>query len=269
MRFRVHWSGVPGREIERILLEQATQARQGLLDHGASEKAVHEARKACKRARATVALVQRGLAACDVQRLDHAFRDAARSIGPVRDADVMRRTLASLAMANGSAVAAPIVEDREARGESAIVALDRARSLVLAQDFGPLDHRELTAGLLASWKKARSTWDDVDVDRSGESFHEWRKAVKRLLYHVQLLVEIDPDVMSGLESQLDVLQEALGDHHDLHVLAETAPPADPAAARTLAQRSDALEERTLALGGWILSAPPRQLRRWLQVCAPG
>lgn len=256
-------------EVQRLLLEQIQHARDGLLTHGASEAAVHEARKACKRGRAVVALVRSALHADDRRRLDQAFRDAARLIGPVRDADVMARTLASL---GGPDDRPPEEEpppaeglDREQRGEQTVRALDHARALVSSQNLSSVTLETLRAGLLSSWRAARRAWDHADVDHHPEAFHEWRKTVKRLLYHVQLLTPLESTVLGALASQLDLLQESLGDHHDLHVLATSRRTTDPATREALRERAARLEERTLALGGWVLSAPSRQLQRWLSL----
>lgn len=262
--FRIDLHQPPPDEIRRILLEQIAHARHGLLTQGASESAVHEARKACKRSRATLALVKGSLRTSDHRRLDTSLRDAARLIGPVRDADVMRHTLESL----GEPAGGPPTDqelDRAVRGEQTIRGLDQARSLVTGQDLSAIDRSTLVEGLLRSWRGARKTWDDADVDHHPEAFHEWRKAVKRLLYHVQLLSGLDEAVMGGLARQLDVLQEALGDHHDLHVLAGQRWRSTATPGTALTERAAQLEERTLALGGWVLSAPPRQLQRWLQL----
>lgn len=264
MQFRVDLGEPVRNEILRILYEQIHHARSGLLEQGASERAVHEARKACKRSRALVALVGSALPDDDRTRLDRALRDAARSIGPVRDADVMRRTLSSL---GGDPNDDAPVPDREARGEEAVRRLDHARSLLSAQDLTHLGPDTLVEGLVASWRAARRTWDDADVDHHPEAFHEWRKAVKQLFYHVQLMHALDETVMGALAEQLDVLQEALGDHHDLHVLAEQSKQLGHGAADALRERATVLEERTLALGGWLLSAPSRQLKRWLRLAS--
>src|SRR5581483_1114457 len=55
-----------------------------------------------------------------------------------------------------------------------------------------------------------------------ENFHEWRKRVKNLLYHVELLEPLWPEQMCALARDLDALAELLGDDHDLHMLRQTA-----------------------------------------------
>ncbi len=264
MLFKLEPTQTPADGVRRILLEQADHALQGLEAQGPSEKAVHEARKACKRARAVVALIRPGLGRSAARRLDVAFRDAARPIGPVRDADVKRATIRDL----GGDTAIARVEDRDSRGDQALQALRAARALVEATDLSHVTLSVMADGLMASWRDARRAGEDADTDPHGETLHEWRKAAKRLLYHVQLLEELDPVVMTALSTQLDLLQEALGNHHDLCVLAEEVGASDPVHDE-LQARADELQERTLALGAWVLAARPRTLRRWLRDAARG
>mgnify|MGYP003780078465 CR=1 FL=1 len=47
------------------------------------------------------------------------------------------------------------------------------------------------------------------------NFHEWRKRVKYLWYHVRILEASWPPVMAALTSELDVLGDLLGEDHDL------------------------------------------------------
>ena len=242
--------------------EQIAKARTRLHIEGGSERAVHKARKACKRARATLALMRTSIPDIERKELDRVIRDAARHIGPIRDADVLRQTWASMAEEQKS----PEVPEpeRDSRAASARDALDEAERMVEALDLSGLHLKTLTQGLLRSWQLAQKTWDEADLDEDPEALHEWRKAIKRLLYSVRLLMDLEPTVLGGLELQLDHLQTSLGEHHDLQMLAESEE-VEPEVVQSLRDRSAALEAKCLALGGWILSAPPTELRRWLQL----
>ncbi|HMQ52833.1 MAG TPA: CHAD domain-containing protein, partial [Anaerolineae bacterium] len=48
-----------------------------------------------------------------------------------------------------------------------------------------------------------------------ENFHEWRKRVKYLWYHIRILENVWADPMVELGNQLDDLADYLGDYHDL------------------------------------------------------
>lgn len=259
MPFRLPLEEPAALEVRAALLEQCDLALEALAE-GPTKGAVHEARKACKRCRATLRLVRAGMRRKVWRGADRAFRDAARHIGPVRDADVMRDTLASMG-APGDQVREP--DDREALGAAAVEGLRVARALVDGLDLARVDRDTLAVGLVDSWRDARGGLRHARTDRDAEAFHEWRKAVKRLGYHLQLLHGLAPEVLGAVEAGLDVLQESLGDHHDLAVLADQVHTREEIRA-DLAARAGVLEERVLRLGAWWFAAKPRTLRRFLE-----
>ncbi|MDY7105399.1 MAG: CHAD domain-containing protein [Actinomycetota bacterium] len=59
-----------------------------------------------------------------------------------------------------------------------------------------------------------------------ELHHEWRKRAKYTWYHVRLLDDAAPSLLGPLEERFHDLSDALGDAHDLHVLA-TGLDGDP------------------------------------------
>ena len=67
---------------------------------------------------------------------------------------------------------------------------------------------------------------------SDEAFHDWRKQVKYLWYHTQILENIWPSVMQALVEELDQLGELLGQDHDLAVLRTTVRTEFPRAGAT-------------------------------------
>lgn len=246
---------IPG-EARRVLLEQVDHALRAL-EPGPSVKAVHEARKACKRARATVALIEDGIGPLAARRVQVAFRDAARVIGPIRDHDVARANLKRLGLPEPEEPA-----DREERGRMAIEGLQHARRLVDALDTGGVDRAVLTRGLARTWGETRATFRTARRDPTGEHLHEWRKHTKRLLYHLQLVEPQDPAWLSPLVAVVDQLQEQLGEHHDLAVLAGLLD-ADPVAQLRLSTRSAWYEQRTLSLASWLLAGREDAFARWL------
>ena len=76
---------------------------------------------------------------------------------------------------------------------------------------------------------------------SDEAFHDWRKQVKYLWYHTQILENIWPSVMRAQAEELDQLGELLGQDHDLAVLRTTVLAEFPRAGATATLR--ALERR--------------------------
>lgn len=235
-----------------MLVAQADRALIPLEVVGPEEAVVHEARKASKRARAVGRLVRPLVDGSIRVGLDHAFRDAARLLGPLRDADVARKNLGEHA---------PPRPDGEGIGKAAVAAYRLARTRAEALELDSASHDHLLQGLAASWRGARSATKQA---RAGdpESFHEWRKAVKRLYYQVQLVDALQPAVLGGLASQLDVLQESLGDHHDTVVGVQLAAPDAPGVAELQARRQQ-LEAETLPLGRWLFAASSKRFVAWI------
>jgi CHAD domain-containing protein len=240
------------------LLEQADHALRGL-QAGASVKAIHEARKAAKRARAAIALCRDGLGPVATNQVGGSFRDAARAIGPVRDSDVLRAKLVAMGLPPD-----PVPEpEREEPTRLAIAGFEHARMLVEALDLGGVTQPALLRGLTRSYRKVRKTMDDAEESRDAEALHEWRKATKAFLYHLQLVQPLEPALLTPPARLVDILQEIQGEHHDLAVLMGLVQP-DPAMRVRMATRSSRLEERALALGGWLFGADAAAFGRWIE-----
>jgi len=232
-----------------VLVGQADRALVPLDDEGPTESVVHEARKASKRARAVGHLVRPLVSRETWRALDHGFRDAARPLGPLRDADVARKTLGEQA---------PPRPDVGGLQDAVVAAYRLARVRAEALELDHASPDEVLRGFAASWRGARRAGRDADP-ADPESFHEWRKAVKRLYYQVQLLNALQPAVLGGLASQLDLLQESLGDHHDLVVAADLTAEPGP----HLEERRRALEAQTVPLGRLLFAASTKRFGSWL------
>lgn len=255
--YRIRKRRKPSNEVRRVVLEQVDLALGALAD-GPTPKGVHEARKACKRARAVIRLLREGVGAEAARQVEVSFRDAARIIGPVRDADVTRATLSKLGRP-----ALVEVPDRLERGKATVEALKRARRLVEALDTRRIDQPLLVRALARSWGMARATYRDACHRPDAHLMHEWRKASKYLLFHLQLLQSVDPRWLVPLTRMLDDLQEQLGDHHDIAVLRELVSD-DPVLCMNLSTSSSALETKTLALGSWLLAGHADGFGAWVE-----
>jgi len=241
-----------GGEVRRVLFGQANRGLIPLEIVGPTEQVVHEARKASKRARAVGHLVRPLVGKSTWRSLDRGFRDAARILGPLRDADVVRKKLGD---------AAPPRPDSDGLQHEAAEAYRVARARAEALELDAMTTDDIVRGLSASWRAAREQGEAAEPG-DPESFHEWRKSVKRLYYQSQLVCALQPAVLGGLAKQLDVLQESLGDHHDTVVAAEMIGH-DAEALHEIEARRAALEAQTVPLGRWLLAASPKRFTRWL------
>ncbi|MEO2105440.1 MAG: CHAD domain-containing protein [Actinomycetota bacterium] len=256
--------------LRRIAGEQAARGLEGLsagMAHPADavddqqedpwDEGVHDARKRCKKIRAVARLCRDALGEA-YSPINAAFRDAARLVGDARDAWALVETVDLLAARDdddlcpeevASEIRRAMVERyRRVRTASADADLpaEAHRALLDAADGiegWPLPDAMTVAHLQPSiarvhhrgrqrWHELRDTLDD-DPDATTEEWHDWRKRVKYLRYQVSLLEEAWPEVMSATESLLHDLSDALGEDHDLAVLAEVLRAEQPLdAART-------------------------------------
>jgi CHAD domain-containing protein len=226
--------------------DEVRRVARGRIDHAIDElrgnsessraKAVHEARKDMKKLRALLRLV-RGEVGDEIYAHENScFRDTARQLSGVRDADVMILTLADLEKRYGELpgvarkLRPALVAHRfrvsagstKPAVQTAIDTLLEARERV---DEWPLESHGFEAfeeGLGRTYRRGRKAFRGAQELPSVEHMHEWRKRVKDLWYHVSLLEEAWKPVMSALSDELHELSERLGDEHDVSVLIEWA-----------------------------------------------
>jgi len=206
--------------IARGRLDHALDELRGVTD-SSSEAAVHEARKDMKKLRALLRLARDELGDDVYRRENECFRDAARRLSGVRDADVMLATLDRL---DGSfkELRHSLKEHRRAhpdRGDGVVIAeLQQAR---LRVDRWPLEHHGFEAiegGLRRVYRRGRRAQDAVEAEPSTKTLHEWRKREKDLWYHLTLLRGAWPAPLEATADEAHALSERLGDDHDLAVL---------------------------------------------------
>ena len=228
-------------------------------EDGERDKHIHEARKATKRLRALVRLVRRDLGD-EVYALENqCYRDVGQRLSGLRDATVLVETLDRLVESLGKDVPKSrfarvrtwLVERRD-RVYSQTDSINWAVQEVvtdLAQARERLEHWNLQrrgwggirVGMQRIYARGRRDFAAAYVLPSDEAFHDWRKQVKYLWYHTQILENIWPSVMRAQAAELDQLGELLGWDHDLAVLRTTVLTEFPRAGTTATLR--ALERR--------------------------
>ncbi len=226
---------------------------------GTLDEHIHEARKATKRLRALVRLVRRDLGD-EVYALENqCYRAVGQRLSELRDATVLVETLDRLVESLGEDVPKSrfarvrtwLVESRD-RVYGQADSINRAVQEVIAE-LAPARER------VEHWNLQRRGWGGIRVGvqriyargrrdfaaayalPSDEAFHDWRKQVKYLWYHTQILENVWPPVMESLTEELDQLGELLGQDHDLAVLRTTVLTEFPRAGATATLR--ALERR--------------------------
>ncbi|MCA9016343.1 MAG: CHAD domain-containing protein, partial [Planctomycetaceae bacterium] len=198
---------------------------------------IHEVRKHFKKLRGLMRLVRSGLGD-DYARLNVWYRDAGRRLSRVRDAESMLESLQKLK----DRFSDPAYADLFSEFESSFL----ARKQKLVEEWIDLDlelqnlSQQLEAALdaVADWKikgKAAKIVRDglqrtyqrgavalaaLHQSPDDELFHECRKRCKYHLYHMRLISNVWPAMLTARISELDLLNDYLGDDHDLTVMTQ-------------------------------------------------
>jgi CHAD domain-containing protein len=240
--------------LRRMALGQADLALELLAaDNDApSRRAVHDTRKAIKRLRALLRLLEHELGAARYAREDAALRDVGRRLSGARDAAVLLATLDALIERHPRKLAhrkdvrnlrRALLEERKRMDErtlgdattraQALSELRAFRARVTSWDLGDRGAAApMHEGLERIYAQGRKRHRRAARAKQGDvlAMHRWRKRVKDLRYAAEMLRQTTQHPHSdgrGADARLrrvakraDRLGEALGEDHDLAVLAQ-------------------------------------------------
>jgi CHAD domain-containing protein len=218
---------------------------------GDVDLAVHETRKAIKRLRTMQRLRKDTSSRAHEAHRKALMREAASVLAGVRDTKValdtlealMRRHPQTLTGSPGVAKlhaallsehnAAQRALTRSGASERALSLLQAARAEAATDERGGhakrRDARVVEAGLLRVYARGRGAMSDARRRKGITEMHEWRKRVKDLRYAAEALSPNDRAAakkqrrqarMRNLARKADKLGEALGEEHDLALLAK-------------------------------------------------
>ncbi len=290
MAFRLKPHPSPTGEIVRIARRQIDRAAAGAGAAGrtATER-IHQARTRCKKIRALLRLIRLHDEKF-YRRENIRFRDAARSLSVLRDAEVLLGSLDRLLRQNGLAPdrqpfdkvrrrlqthrekLLPSPEETEL--ELARFARRVRRERGQFEKLKGIGFKALAAGLALTYRRGRRARRKAGAEKTAENFHEWRKQTKYFRYQIRLLRRAWPPVMKKLEQQAGALSDLLGEEHDLGVLnrflesggGEAAPPL---LLGLIERRRGEIRIAALALGGRLFAEKPeafvRQVKQWWKV----
>ena len=299
-RFGLLADETPAGGLRRIALGQLDLAiamlRSGT--HASSAEAVHETRKALKRLRALMRLLEGELGVKRARRERARLRDAGARLAGARDAEVMVGTLVSLLERH------PRKLGRRKVLLGLRAQLERERREASARTLGDAATRERVAAELSAMRTRVAKWELPDrsagrltgpglehIYRAGRSgrrragrrksgartLHRWRKHVKDLRYALEVLDVRARDTRAvankrtaKLARRADELGELLGEEHDLMLLAERMRGYKPLkrrkrtrrlALRAISRRRARLRERALRKGERLYGRKPRRFVR--------
>lgn len=295
MSFRLRVDEAVPDGLLRILRKQLVDALQRVEDgRRVSDKDVHAARKAIKRARATLRLLRPALTASAFKSTNAMLRDAARPLAHVRDAKALLDTMGSLRdyFADTANCVAPQDLERQLRAQKQkrrreimqnrkLVDTLRRSLRKVAREVGrwSLDDDDwavLGPGMKRIYRSGLKALTRASAEPSDECLHEWRKQVKHLWHALQIIEPVRPGVIGEMADQAHKLADYLGDDHDLAVLrakvAARADDGDEAGRALLAlidMRRHDLQDRALTVGERLYVQRPKRFvariqRHWVR-----
>ncbi len=220
--------------IRRIGYEQSKKALDKLERLDDLVENVHDTRKHCKKLRGLIRLVRPGMED-EYDRANAAFRDAARQLSPLRDAHALLGTFDDMITISGdrlpsgglgavrralaeNAEAALAADDNQERIEKAHELIEAGVARIPYWDVSePME--AMHEGVAKTYGRGRDGLE-ASIERGAvQDRHEWRKRVKYGWYHTRLLVAASPAILGPLAKRMHDLSDALGDDHDLAILA--------------------------------------------------
>lgn len=220
--------------VRRIAGDELKSAATRLQEGQDQDEDIHEARKSVKKVRALLRLVRPQLGRT-YQDESKVLRQVGRQLSELRDAgavieifdklkqkypdefqngsfDLVRQALleAKTRSENGKALRALLRRLAKPLNEMA----DRVKTWPVRVDGFPA----METGLRQTFRRGRKRLQRVQRQPRPETYHEWRKRIKDLWYHLNLLEGLWNGDTRRCEKKLKDLQNWLGDDHNLVIL---------------------------------------------------
>ena len=256
MPYRIAERRPLGQEIKRLFDRQIVAAVTCLTGSPGAEGAnrLHDARKRIKKARALLQLARpaRPSLGDAWQECDDEMRIANRALGPLADAARRIETLAlirerdaaslpiatfDLARMRMSSQAAADLERATLNGVPARVVrlLDSVRRRALEWNLSAVDADAIIRAVRASHAAARHGHRRVARRPTTSAYHRWRRLVKRERHLFRLIDDLTGRRLKGKQRELAALDGALGELHDIDVLAAAIAADSPLSRHDTAQ----------------------------------
>ncbi|HEU5253585.1 MAG TPA: CHAD domain-containing protein [Solirubrobacterales bacterium] len=287
--YRFHYGESLGEGARRIAAGRAGKAAERLRAIGSGEveadAGIHGARKDLKKLRTLLRLLRDELPQAVYTREARRYRDAARLLSPLRDAEVKLGTLQALDLgelalpAEATAAWERILDrDRRAAGDAVPDRAAEAQAVELieagrdgVEDWGIRDSwKAIGPGLDRVYRRGRRRMRSARDEYDEEAWHEWRKRAKDLWYAHLLLAPAWPGPLGASAEEAHRLSEALGDHHDLALLRadlrqrRLGEEETRALEAAIGRRQEELAATALDLGHRLYAERPRDFSRRLR-----
>jgi CHAD domain-containing protein len=246
---------------------------------------VHDARKSLKRLRALLRLAPKPATAAASQMLSQA-RELRQSLGGMRDADVMRATLAQLApflgpvadriehcLPHPDITREAMVELMSDRARSLKAALDATLSNLRAAVPASASRKDLARGAAQTFRKARRRWRRACETGRPEDLHALRGAATDHRYQLAFFAPVWPRIFEPWSREAQRLRDRLGQHQDIHTLAKAVAAATEVLdgdreifTHLSEKRQKSLRRRSEPLAELLFGETASSFRRRLNAC---
>ncbi len=261
MPFRLNKGRALDKDLKRIAREQIDIMLKRIDDESVPlDKKVHGARLRCKRLRALLRLL-RPMPGKRFRTEDRRLRRAARRLCHLRDAHVLEQTLSRLTddrALRREAAGKPDVQTARAL-QRARRDMRHARDSIKSWEIDDIRMYDICAGHGHTYERAVDAWHACLADPSDERFHRLRRWAKYLYYQTCILRPINPKQLGRQRKRLNVMEELIGDGHDLAVLEHALAAAgetDQALIERAAKEKEACYDEALALCESVFTKRP-------------
>ncbi|BDC51952.1 CHAD domain-containing protein [Bryobacterales bacterium F-183] len=245
----------PGADILRIVTEQLDVAITQLEQRRTSQsKRIHEARKAIKKTRSALRLIRRAIPTEAYDAAITTLRDVARSLAPLRDADVMQQTAAALTNKPKPATAKP---SRTPLPPFAAPLHQLKASISTTWPWQDIDPVIIAKGFAQTIRAFQKAFQATTNTNDPELFHTWRKRAKDLRYQSLILEPLWPALFQAIAETAQKTEELLGEDHDLAVLTQHQPQHTAQAT----ERQQQLRRKVRKLGQRLSAEDPKAWKR--------
>ena len=204
-------------------VEAATSADQG------AAAAVHDSRKALRRARAVLSMVSRALPKSERSAVKTALQEARRSLSTIRDHSVAPETLGQLVLSDEDRETAKRVVDNAAEAIPALAEIKQLLGEAAARAAAQGEALEAALPAAIHWDTVSEGIRDVYAEarrarraskHSKPWFHTWRRRSKELVYQVDFVASHAGPRANAIHAELSGVTDALGPAVDLIMLRE-------------------------------------------------
>jgi CHAD domain-containing protein len=189
--------------------------------------AVHEYRKALRRARAMLGLVAHALPRNERRAVETALKEARRALGALRDQAVAPEALETLELDEVERATADAIVGATAESVPPAAEIEQLLAEGAARTAAQVEALEATLPRQLAWDVVeRGIRDSYDAarrarkaaKRSRRAFHTWRRRSKELLSQLDLLAGYAGERMAELHRELEHVTDSQGPAVDLIML---------------------------------------------------